>query len=64
MALSEDEVDELARAPKTTSVDGQTVTERDISDVLDGKQDAEEDVVKSRSKLPIRFANSAPPGAS
>lgn len=62
--LTSDEVAELARAPKTTTVDGQTVTERDISDVLAATQNAAEDVAKRRSRLPIRYAASRPPGAS
>lgn len=61
--LTDDELAELARAPKTTSVDGQLVTERDAADVLAISDQAAENTAKRRRTLPIRFAGTTMPDA-
>lgn len=58
-----DAIEELAAAPKQTAVDGQSVTEHSLAELLEADRYLAEKTARSRSALPLRIQQLKPPGS-
>lgn len=58
----QDAIGDLATGPQSMSVDGQTVNERSISELIEADKYLKEVAAAKRSKLGLRFAKLIPPG--
>ena len=52
-----EKIDTVARGPKSTTVDGQTVTQHSVKDLIDADQHVSEKAGFSKKKLPIRVGS-------
>lgn len=57
-----DAIADLATSPESISVDGQTVNERSISELIEADKYLKEAAAAKRPTLGIRFAKLNPPG--
>lgn len=58
-----DAIEDVAAGPRQTTVDGQTVLEHTLGDLIAADQYLDEKTARGRSRLPIRIAQLKPPGA-
>ena len=58
----QDTIGDLATGPQSISVDGQTVNERSISELIEADKYLKDVAAAKRPKLGIRFAKMNPPG--
>lgn len=57
-----DAIEDLATSPQSITVDGQTTSERSISELIEADKYLKEAAAAKRAKLGIRFARLIPPG--
>jgi len=62
--LTPEQLAELALTPKEDEIEDRRTLQRDAKDVLALDQAASETAAATRSRLPIRFMQTRPPGAS
>lgn len=63
MSAISETISEVASGPKSQTVDGQSVVEHGISDLIDAEHHVAESAAKNKSKLPIRMMQVKPGGA-
>lgn len=58
-----EQIQDVASSPKQHTVDGETVAEHPLRDLIDADQYLGEQAARRRRKLPIRIQQLKPPGA-
>lgn len=64
MAIEDSTIEDLATSPLSVTVDGQTVTERPIADVIAAQDRTAATTAATKAHRGIRFTKLIPPGST